>query len=44
MGCLYDNYIEFAATTALQIHIIFAQLYNRNVSEYIELSAILWNY
>ena len=37
MGCLYDNCIEFLAYAVLQKYIIFAQLYNKNVLEYIEL-------
>ena len=35
MGCLYDIYIEFLAYTVLQIHIIFALLYNKNVLDYV---------
>ena len=31
MGCHYDIYIEFLANTVLQICIIFALLYNKNV-------------
>ena len=37
MGCLNDIYIEFLAYTVLQIHIIFAELYNKNVLEYVKL-------
>ena len=36
MGCLYDIYIEFLAYNLLQIYIIFAYLYNKNVLEYAE--------
>ena len=40
MGCLYDIYIEFLAYTVLQIYIIFAQLYNKNVLEYVKLYVV----